>query len=283
MGNKVKKVVFWIVILFLCFIACYPVWFLITGSLMGQSQLLQVLGPALGNGDGDVSFPILPLYPTLRHYVGILLDSPEFFSMFWNSVKIAGGILLGQVIVSVPASWGFARFSFPGKRVLFLLYIVLMMMPFQVTMLSNYLVMDGMKLLDTLWSIILPGIFSTFPVFLIYRFFTGIPEALMESARLDGAGEWQIFFRLGLPLGSAGIISAMVLGFLEYWNLIEQPLAFLKDKSNWPLSLYLPEIGLSQAGSAFVASVLAMVPALFVFIVGRDYLERGIVAAAVKE
>ncbi|MDD3340460.1 MAG: carbohydrate ABC transporter permease [Lachnospiraceae bacterium] len=283
MGNKVKKVIFWIVILFLCFIACYPVWFLITGSLMGQSQLQQVLGPALENGDGYVSFPILPLYPTLRHYVGILLDSPEFFSMFWNSVKIAGGILLGQVIVSVPAAWGFARFSFPGKRVLFLLYIVLMMMPFQVTMLSNYLVMDGLGLLDTLWSIILPGIFSTFPVFLIYRFFTGIPEALMESARLDGAGEWQIFFRLGLPLGSAGIISAMVLGFLEYWNLIEQPLAFLKDKSNWPLSLYLPEISLSQAGSAFVASVLAMIPALFIFIVGRDYLERGIVAAAVKE
>ena len=75
----------------------------------------------------------------------------------------------------------------------------------------------------------------------------------------------------------------MVLGFLEYWNMIEQPLAFLKDKSLWPLSLYLPEISQNRAGFAFAASVVTLVPSVFVFLLGQDYLEQGIVASALKE
>ena len=150
--------------------------------------------------------------------------------MFWNSVKLTAAILAGQLLVGTPAAWGFARYQFPGKKILFTIYIALMMMPFQVMMLSNYLVLDQMRLLDTMAGIILPAVFSTFPVFLMYRFFQGLPEAIMDSARIDGAGELRIFFRIGIPLGSPGMISALVLGFLEYWNLIEQPMAFLKNK-----------------------------------------------------
>ena len=105
----------------------------------------------------------------------------------------------------------------------------------------------------------------------------------MESARLDGAGEIKIFLKIGLPLGSPGIISAMVLGFLEYWNLIEQPMAFLKTKSLWPLSLLLPNISLNDAGMAFASSVIVLLPALLVFLAGQDYLEQGIIATALKE
>ena len=143
--------------------------------------------------------------------------------------------------------------------------------------------MDQLHLLDRLSGIILPGIFSTFPVFLMYRFFESVPETLLDAARLDGAGEVQIFVRLGLPLGSPGIISAMVLGFLEYWNLIEQPMAFLKEKSLWPVSLFLPNITLEEAGLAFATSVVALLPALLVFLAGQDYLEQGIMASATKE
>lgn len=105
----------------------------------------------------------------------------------------------------------------------------------------------------------------------------------MDSARIDGAGELRIFFRIGIPLGSPGMISALVLGFLEYWNLIEQPMAFFKTKEKWPLSLYLPNISTEQAGTAFAASVLVLIPAVLVFLAGQDYLEQGIVSTAVKE
>ena len=258
---------------------------------MGQKALNDLLGAVLTADSGSASgqavsyvfWRVLPLYPTLRSYVKVLLDSPEFFVMFWNSVKITVGVLAGQILVGVPAAWGFARYRFPGKNLLFMIYVALMMMPFQVMMLSNYLVLDQMKLLDHLWGIILPAAFSTFPVFIMYRFFESIPEALMESARLDGAGELLIFIRIGIPLGSAGIISALVLGFLEYWNLIEQPMAFLKTKSLWPLSLYLPQIDISQTGKAFAVSVLVLIPAVIVFLAGQDYLEQGIISTAIKE
>lgn len=263
--------------------ACYPVIFLIVGSFMNKRELEASLGPVMQNSEGFLSWKLIPMYPTLRNYVEVLLDSPQFFVMFWNSVRLTLAILAGQLLVGIPAAWGFARFQFPGKKILFLIYVGLMMMPFQVTMLSNYLVLDRMKLMDTHWSIILPAAFSTFPVFIMYRFFAGIPEAIMESAKLDGAGHLQIFLYLGIPLGSGGIVSAMVLGFLEYWNLVEQPLTFLKNKTLWPLSLFLPGIGLEQAGMAFASSVITLIPALFVFLCGQDYLEQGITAAAVKE
>ena len=275
----------------LALVAVFPVLFSITGSLMGQNELNDLLGAVLTSDSGSasgqtvnhVSWRVLPLYPTLKSYVKVLLDSPEFFVMFWNSVKITVGVLAGQILVGVPAAWGFARYRFPGKNMLFMVYVALMMMPFQVMMLSNYLVLDQMALLDNLWGIILPSVFSTFPVFIMYRFFESIPEALTESARLDGAGELLIFIRIGIPLGSPGIISALVLGFLEYWNLIEQPMAFLKTKSLWPLSLYLPQIDMAQTGKAFAVSVLVLIPAVIVFLEGQDYLEQGIISTAIKE
>lgn len=271
------------ILLIPAFLACYPIFFLLTGSLMGAGELKEDLSPVLSGGAGYIKWNFLPVYPTLRSWVRLLLDTPEVFVMFWNSVKMTAAILTGQLLVGVPAAWGFAKFRFPIKKVLFTIYIILMLMPFQVLMLSEYLVFDRLHLLNTPWSVILPAIFSTFPIFIMYRFFCGVPDAIIESAKLDGAGNIQIFLRIGIPLGSGGIVSAMVLGFLEYWNLIEQPLTFLKDKSLWPVSLFLPDIDLSKAGLAFAASVMTLLPSFFVFLAGQDYLEQGIVAAAVKE
>lgn len=262
---------------------CCPILFLVTGSLMGSGELKSHLGAVLEGGEGLMTWRVLPMEPTLRHYVELLLDSPEFFRMFWNSVKIAAGILTGQLVIGAPAAWGFARYEFPMRRAIFALYILMMMMPFQVTMLSSYLVLSGMHLIDTSCSVILPAMFSTFPVFIMYRFFSGIPQSIIEAARIDGAGHTAVFFYIGLPLGASGILSAMVLGFLECWNLIEQPLTFFKSKELWPLSLYLPNIGLEKAGISFAASVVSLLPALLVYIAGQEYLEQGIAAAAVKE
>lgn len=260
-----------------------PLLFLAGGSLMGGNEIKACIRPVMSGDEGYAGWHFLPLYPTLRHLVRVLFDSPEFFQMFWNSFEITAATLLGQLIFGMTSAWGLARYKFFGKKAVYMLYIVLMMMPFQVTMLSEYLVLERLGLMDTLWAVILPGIFSTFSVFIMYRFFCGIPEAIMEAARCDGAGEWQIFWRIGIPLGASGIISALVLQFLECWNLIEQPLTFLKTKSLWPLSLYLPQISLEEAGFALCASTITLLPALLVFLAGSDYLEQGIAAAAVKE
>lgn len=259
-----------------------PVLFLLGGSLMGDQELVELLAPAFSDSDGYAAWHWLPLYPTLRHYVQLCLDSPEYFQMFWNTMKITGGILLGQLVFGMPSAWGLARYRIPGKGVFYLLYIILMMLPFQVTMLSEYLVLSRLHMMDTLWAIIAPGAFSTFTVFLMYRFFCGIPEELLEAARMDGAGEWKIFFFVGVPLGSAGILSALVIQFLECFSMIEQPLVFLQPKRLWPLSMYLPEIKEGQMGFALACSFVALLPVLCVFGMGQKYLEQGITVAAVK-
>ncbi len=274
----------WILLIVLALLAVYPVIFLSAGSLMGADELEDCLGAVVSGVEGYASFPVLPKYPTLQHFAEVLLDSPEFFVMFWNSILITFGVLGGQFVAGTMAAWGFARYEFPCKRGIFLLYIVLMLLPFQVLMLSDYLLLDRLRLLDSLWAVILPGMFSTFPVFIMYRFFAEIPDSLIESARLDGAREWQLFWYLALPMGSSGIIAALVLGFLEYWSLIEQPLTFIKDKSKLPLSVFLPDLTMTgKAGFLFAVSVVTFLPAIIVFMGGRDYLEQGIMAGAVKE
>ena len=260
-----------------------PAVLVLSGTIISRYELGQCLEPLSSGAEGFITWKFLPVYPTFEHYARVLFYTPQFFVVFWNSIKIAVLILLGQLLLAVPAAWAFAVYRFRFRNVLFTLYVVLMLMPFHVTMLSNYLVLDGLHLINTHGAIILPAVFSTFPVFLIYRGFCALPESIIDAARVDGAGEWTIFWRIGLPLASNGILSAMVLGFLEYWNLMEQPLAFLEDKSLWPLSLYLPEIHLDQAGYSFVASVITLIPPVFVFLIGQEYLERGIVASALKE
>lgn len=260
-----------------------PLFILLGGSFMGSREMLDNLGPVLADGTGNIGWSFIPQYPTLRHYVELLLDAPKFFIMFWNSVKQVFPVLIAQLIISVPCAWSFGRFRFPGKNILFVLYIILMIMPFQVTMVSSYLVLNKLNVMNTHLAVILPNIFSTFPVFIMVKFFKAIPDSLIEAARLDGANEWFICTRIGIPMGASGIISAEILGFLEYWNAMEQPLTFLKDKSLWPLSLYLPNITADKVSVSFVASVIMMAPALLIFLWGQKYLEQGIAASGIKE
>ena len=198
-------------------------------------------------------------------------------------MKICFGVLLGQCLVSVPGAWAFARYEFWGKRILFTLYIVFMLLPFQVLMLPSYFVLRELSLLDTLWAIILPGVFSTLPAFLLYNFFKGIPEEVMEAGRLDGAGETQLFFRIGVPMGLPGISAVMILQFLEYWNLIEQPMIFLEDASKQPLSLYMPNIQIDNISLALAAAVVTLIPSYLVFTLGQKSLQSGIAAIGMKK
>lgn len=260
-----------------------PVFILLSGALMDSYELSGYLSPLIQETEEFISWRMIPQYPYFGNYGKLLFYTPAFYILFWNSMIMVGGILIGQLLVGVPAAWGFAVYDTRGNRLLFALYVVLMLIPFQVTMLSSYLVLSRLKLLNTYGAVILPAVFSTFPVFLCYGGFRELPQELLEAARLDGAGELGLFRYLGLPLGKSGLCSAFVLGFLEYWNLFEQPMAFLTDTSLWPLSLYLPQISLSQAGFAFATSVIILLPAMFVFAFGQEHLEQGIIYSGLKE
>jgi multiple sugar transport system permease protein len=273
-----------VLVIVLAVFVMIPVLLLFSGSFMGADEVYDSIGPVLASDSGRTAqWFILPEYPTLRPYIELIFDTPDFFVMFWNSVKLVLPILIGQMLVSVPAAWGFAKFRFPGRRTLFMVYIVLMLMPFQVTMVSNYIVLDTLHLMDTRLAVILPAVFSTFPVFIVYRFFKGIPDALLEAAAIDGAGPFRTFLDIGVHVGAPGIAAAMILGFVEYWSMIEQPLTFIKNRSLWPLSLFLPGSSGNQAAVALAASIMILLPPLLVFLVGKKYLERGIQAVGLRQ
>ncbi|MCX4273398.1 MAG: carbohydrate ABC transporter permease [Acetatifactor sp.] len=282
MKKKLPKYLLGVVFIGLGAIICLPVLLLASGSLADSLEWRQRAGGYLQDTREYIAWRWIPAYPTLEHYKRLLFFSPAFFRLFWNSLGMTGSILLGQLAVAVPAAWAFAVYRFRGRNVLFSLYVILMLLPFQVTMLSKYLVLRDAGLIDTRWAVVLPAIFSTFPVFLIYRSFAGIPAELLEAARVDGAGEWQSFIRVGLPAAQGGILAAMILSFLESWNMMEEPLTFMQDKSLWPLSLYLPEIAMDQAGYACGASVITLTVSLFVFAIFHDALEQGIITSGLK-
>lgn len=253
-----------------------PLVFLICGTFTNEVELDQILASVIGDGMGYATWHFIPLYPTVKNVVELLFDTPEYYVLFWNSVKIVGVVIAGRLLFAVPAAWGLARSRSRWAKLIFGLYMFCMILPFQVTMLSQYIVLNGMHMINTHWAIILPLVFSTFPIFIMFSAFEQVPASVVEAARLDGAGGFRIFAHMAVPIARKGILSAAILGFLEYWNIVEQPVVFLRDKSLWPLSVYLPEVSAGGAGRAFAFALFSCIPSLIVFYIGRDVLAEGI-------
>ncbi len=279
MKNKIGN----LIIIILSLFVWIPLIMILSSTFMPADEIKSSFGAVLLNNEGYATWSLFPKYISLKPLVELLFDSPEFFVMFWNSVKLVIPILLGQVLIAVPMAWGLANFNGKLKKLIFIIYMLLMVMPFQVSMVSNYLVLDKLQLLNTRFSIILPAIFSTFPVFILYQFFKDIPKEMIQAGQIDGANNFQIFINIAIPMGRSGIISILILSFLEYWNLIEQPLAFLKDASLFPLSLYISKISYENIGIATVSAFIMLLPSLLVFLYGQSYLEDGIRASGMKE
>ena len=250
------------------------------GSLTGSAELQATIGPALGSS-GQAMWTLLPASPTLEPIVKLLLDTPEYFTTFWNICLQTLPQILGQLLVGAPAAWALSRLQFRGRSLVRGLYIVLMLLPFQVTMVPAYLTIRRLGLMDTPWAVILPGVFATFPVFVVQRGFDAVPMPLLEAAAIDGASPWQQFWRIGLPVGLPGVLAALTMSFLDAWNAMEQPMTFLKTPALWPLSLYLTDTS-GDLALTMAASLFALLPAVLIFAFGQKYLERGILAGAVK-
>lgn len=274
--KKWKQVIRTMVVCLIALIVFFPILLVVAWSLMGKSELIRNIGSVLEERSGYALLRIIPMHLSVESFVRLFLDTPKFFVTFWNSFRMVIPILVGQVLIGMPAAWGCARYRFKGRKFIIALYAILMILPFQVTMVSSYLVLDQMHLMNTFWAIILPNMFSTFPIFIMTKFFQSIPEELLEAGRLEGASEWKVFWHIGIPIGMPGIMSALILGFLEYWNMIEQPLTLLRDKTKWPVALFLPTINGDNVQISLAASVVALLPPFLIFLAGQKNLEEGI-------
>ena len=261
-----------------------PIILTISNSFMAASEISANYGTVFATTDTGgkvfiaetVNLKFIPDMVSFSQYITVLLKSPDYLLKFWNSVILVGPIVVFQLTVAALASYGFARYSGRIREIIFFLYIILMLMPYQVTLVPNYLVSDWLNILDTNWAIWLPGIFSPFAVYLLTKFMRRIPNAMIEAAQIDGAGEWQIFQKICLPLCKGAIASVAILVFIDYWNMVEQPLILLSDQEMHPLSVFLSKINAGEIGLAFAVATIYMVPTLLVFLYGEEYLVDGI-------
>ncbi len=254
----------------------------VTNAFMTQEELTERYGAVFDSlgGSGYVSdgvrLRLIPRDFTIKQFFDVLLQSPTYLLKFWNSILLVVPIVLGQVMIASMAAYSLTRVRNRARTVVFFFYIVLMLMPYQVTLVPNYLVSKWLGLLGTRWSVIFPGVFAPFSVFLLARFMQRIPSVQIEAAQLDGAGEWRIFTRICLPQCRGILYSVMILVFIDYWNMVEQPLVLLSDAAQYPLSVYLSNINAQDVAIAFAAAVIYMIPPMLLFRHGEQHLVAGI-------
>ena len=255
----------------------------ISNSFMTQTEITANYGSifsAASSGQtyisDTVNLKFIPDKVSLSQYITTFIKSPEYLLKFWNSVILVVPIVVLQVSVAAIASYGFSRWRGRVRDSIFFFYVILMLMPYQVTLVPNYLVSDWLGLLNTRWAIIFPGAFAPFSVFLLTKFMRRIPVAQIEAAKLDGSSEWQIFTRIYLPQCRSALYSIAILVFIDYWNMVEQPLILLSDAELQPLSVYLSNINSGEIGLAFAVATIYMIPSLLLFLHGEEYLVEGI-------
>ena len=261
--------------------ALFPAAFMLLNSFFSGAEIAESYGVLTGSGE-TIRFHLIPDRATLEGYAKVFLLTPSYLVKFWSSLLLAAATVAGQVLVSCVSGDGFAKFRFPLRRVLLVTVVVLMMTPVQVQMVSQYPVLRGLGLLGTYGALILPGAFGAFGIFLITQVFSYIPDEILEAAKIDGASHLQILMRVVIPYSKMGIASLVILSFIDNWNLVEQPIVFLQNAWQYPLSVFLSRINGARLDVAFVCGVLAILPTAILYLFLKDALITGIENASLK-
>ncbi len=220
---------------------------------------------------------------SLGQYEQILIKDEKILHFFTNSVMYAVAILVGQALVVPALAFGLSKFKFRGRETIFFLIVLLMLMPFQVTMVPNVLTLRFMGLMNTVWAIILPMLFAPFYIFLIRQFMITLPDELLEASSIDGAGPFRSFLWIVLPVCRPVLGAAAALSFAESWNLVEQPLAYLTEVQNlMPLSTLFNQMTKKPSGYEFAGAALYILPALLIYLFFQEDILAGIQLTEMK-
>lgn len=215
-------------------------------------------------------------------YYQVFLGQSQYLVRFWKSLAMALAIAAGQGVVSALAGYGFARCRFPGRDGIFFALTVLMVLPVQVTLAPNYMMLDRMGLLDTPWALICPSVFLPLGTFLLRQSFRAIPDGVLDAARLDGCGLSRLLVWVALPMSRSGLVCALLLSFLDAWSMVERPLAFLSDAKSYPLAVALAVSPPGEMAVQLVCCVLVALPCLFLFLFFDRELTQGIAMGNLK-
>ena len=203
------------------------------------------------------------------------LRTPEYLYKFWNSLGICAAITAGQLAVSCMGGLALAKYPLPCRRFLTGFLVIVLLLPLQVTLMPGYLILDRMGLLDTVWALILPLVFSPFGTVIMWMTFRRVPDELADAAQMDGAGVFTLLWKIMVPAGRSGAVSVLLLTFVDAWNMVEQPMVFLRDTSKYPLSVFLASLDREGFSLSFHSGLLSMLPAVLLLFYYREELAEG--------
>lgn len=217
-----------------------------------------------------------------------VINSPNirFMLFFANSVKIAGIVTVATILTCSLAAFAFARLRFPGRNALFFIFLATMMVPGTVILIPTFIIMSRLGLIDSHLALILPGLTSAFGIFMLRQQFMGIPEALMDAAKIDGAGFGRIFFQIMLPLVGPGLSALGIITFLGSWNNLLMPLLYLRsnDKFTFPLAIVVLQgyMGSGNRAQVLAGIMISVAPVLLFFLLAQRFIIQGFTVSGLK-
>ncbi len=216
----------------------------------------------------------LPSAWGLSGFYEVFVRRPDYLIKFWNSLLLSCAIVVGQCVFSALAGYGFSKFVFPMRETIYFVVIVLMLMPYQVTLVSNFLITEALHLNNTYWAILLPGIFSPFGVFLLRQGFDAMPEEIREAAMLEGCSQLRLLIQIGVPVCKGPLTALILLSFVDAWNMVEQPLVFLQEAFRYPISVFLAQMDESRIDILCTCGILVLLPVLLLFLFSEEDLTK---------
>lgn len=268
----IKRVLLYAFLAIISLIMILPFLWMISASLKSE---LEVFG-----------FPIkwIPTEIKWSNYSKIWTEMP-FLTYYLNTIKIAVIVTLVQLFTCSLAAYAFSKIEFPGRDKVFLGYLCTMMIPYQVIMIPQFIIIRNIGLVDTHMALILTAAFSPFGVFLFRQFFLGIPNELSEAARIDGCNEFLIYSRIVLPLAKPAAASLTIFTFVDRWNDFLGPLIYINSDSLKTLQLGMRNLQTELSSSyalLMAAAVCASIPTIIVYLLAQDFFVEGIAATGVK-
>jgi multiple sugar transport system permease protein len=226
-----------------------------------------------------------PAPVTVQSYVNILTRIP-FLSYFKNSVFVAIATTLGHVFFDTLAAYAFAKLKFPGRDKIFFIFLLVLMVPSQVNLIPMYRIMTTLHWTDTYLALVVPNLTSVFGIFMMRQFLMSLPNELLDSARIDGCNEFQVFHKIALPLAIPGIATLVILTFMDRWNDFLWPRIVINSEKLFTLPVGLAQLQMkntSNEAQIMAGTVLTALPMIIVFLFMQRQFIEGMTAGALKE
>ena len=243
--------------------------FLISLAAIVISPIVHMIWMSFGAG-GDFSF---------QAYYRVFLLEPGYLMKFWRSLLLSTLIALGQTLLSCITAFAFMNYKVRGAKMILCIMVLFMILPIQVTLLPNYLLLNYLNLLDTWWALLLPNIFSPFGTVWLTFILMTIPKEYADAASLDGAGAVSVLYKIVVPMIKAPLVTLFLISFVDSWNMVEQPMTFLQEARNYPLSVFLVIMNEQNVTTQSVCGMLCLIPVTLLFFYYHEEFIDGIADA----